>query len=175
MGLCSLPVIYLEINYGGCSEDNGDLLQNVPCMHRSSQLLTLQQATSYPRLHQRLLDTHGQAWVSLLWGHCSFWVLVYTMFCLYPPGVCFPPSCVSSGGSMLRLMLTSSKRVYAIRRSISSSVVPFSSCLQLFPAWGSFKLVSSSHHVAKDSYSDLNQFCMFISTFSLHKDQLSVV
>ena len=97
--------------------------------------LTLQQATSYPRLHRRLLDTHGQAWISLLWGHCSFfWVLVYTMFCLYPPRVCFPLSCVSSGGSMVRLMLTSSKRVYAIRRSISSSVVRFSSCFQLFPA-----------------------------------------
>ena len=33
---------------------------------------TLQQATANPRLHQRLLDTHGQVWVSLLWGHCSF-------------------------------------------------------------------------------------------------------
>ena len=33
---------------------------------------------------------------------------------------------------------------------ISSSVVPFSSCLQSFPASGSFqKWVSSSHHVAK--------------------------
>ena len=34
--------------------------------------LTLQQATSYPRLHRRLLDTHGQAWISLLCDHCSF-------------------------------------------------------------------------------------------------------
>ena len=25
-----------------------------------------------PHLRQRLLDTHGQVWVSLLWGHCSF-------------------------------------------------------------------------------------------------------
>ena len=33
---------------------------------------TLQQATSEPHLCQRLLDTHGQVWVSLLWGHCSF-------------------------------------------------------------------------------------------------------
>ena len=33
---------------------------------------TLQQATTDPRLHRRLLDTHGQVWVSLLWGHCSF-------------------------------------------------------------------------------------------------------
>ena len=32
---------------------------------------TLQQATADPHLHWRLLDTHGQVWVSLLWGHCS--------------------------------------------------------------------------------------------------------
>ena len=29
---------------------------------------SLQQATVNPCLHQRLLDTHGQFWVSLLWG-----------------------------------------------------------------------------------------------------------
>ena len=33
---------------------------------------TLQQATADPRLCQRLLGTHGQVWVSLVWGHCSF-------------------------------------------------------------------------------------------------------
>ena len=33
---------------------------------------TLQQATTNPHLHQGLLDTHGQVWVSLLWGHYSF-------------------------------------------------------------------------------------------------------
>ena len=33
---------------------------------------TLQQATADPRLRRRLLDTHRQVWVSLLWGHCSF-------------------------------------------------------------------------------------------------------
>ena len=40
------------------------LLHSVP--------LTLQQATADPRLHQSLLDTHGQVWVSLLCGRCSF-------------------------------------------------------------------------------------------------------
>ena len=33
---------------------------------------TLQQATTIPRLCQRLLNPHRQIWVSLLWGHCSF-------------------------------------------------------------------------------------------------------
>ena len=34
--------------------------------------LTLQQATFNPCLHWRLLDSHRQVWVSLLWGYCSF-------------------------------------------------------------------------------------------------------
>ena len=33
---------------------------------------TLQHAIADTCLHQRLLDTHGQVWVSLWWGHCSF-------------------------------------------------------------------------------------------------------
>ena len=33
---------------------------------------TLQQATIDLHLCWRLLDTHGQVWVSLLWGHCPF-------------------------------------------------------------------------------------------------------
>ena len=33
---------------------------------------TLQQTTADLCLCQRLLDTHRQVWVSLLWGHCSF-------------------------------------------------------------------------------------------------------
>ena len=72
---------------------------------------TLQQATAYPCLCWRLLYTHRQVWVSLLWGHCSS---------LLGPGVnkvlfvacksLFPQSHVSSGGSMVRIMVTSSKR-----------------------------------------------------------------
>ena len=34
--------------------------------------LTLRQATADPHLYRRLLDTHRQVGVSLLWGHCSF-------------------------------------------------------------------------------------------------------
>ena len=78
---------------------------------------TLQQATVNPHLRWRLLDTHGQVWVSLFWGHCSF---------LLDPGVqkvlfvlsksLFPQSCVSSGSSLVELVATSSKRVYAVPR-----------------------------------------------------------
>ena len=34
--------------------------------------LTLQQATADPGLCWRLMNTHSEVWVSLLWGHCSF-------------------------------------------------------------------------------------------------------
>ena len=44
------------------------------------------------------------------------WVLVYTRFCLCPGRVCFPVLC-KFWGSMVGLMVTSSKRVYAIPRS----------------------------------------------------------
>ena len=42
------------------------LLHSVP--------LTLQQATTDPAFCQRLLDTQGQVWASLLWGHFSFFL-----------------------------------------------------------------------------------------------------
>ena len=45
------------------------------------------------------------------------WVLVHTKFCLYPPRVRFPSPVLSSGGSMMGLMATSSKRAYAIPRA----------------------------------------------------------
>ena len=77
----------------------------------------------------------GQVWVSLLWGHCSFLLGPGAHKALFLPSKgLFPQSCVSSGGSMVGIMATSSKRAYAIPRSISSSVVPFSSCLQSFTA-----------------------------------------
>ena len=62
----------LRPNYGGGNEDNGDLLQKIPCTLLQSVPPTLQQATASPQLCQRLLDNHGQVWVSLLWGHCFF-------------------------------------------------------------------------------------------------------
>ena len=51
---------------------NGDLLQKDLCQHAVAprtvvvSALTLRQATVDPRLHQRLLDTHRQVWLSLL-------------------------------------------------------------------------------------------------------------
>ena len=50
--------------------------------------LTLHQATVEPCLHWRLLDTHRQVWVNLLWGHCSFLLGPYVHKVLFVPSVC---------------------------------------------------------------------------------------
>ena len=78
---------------------------------------TLHQVAVDPCLRWRLLDSHWQVWVSLLWGHCSF--LLHPgahRLWLCPPRVCFPvlgKSWRLYGG----LMVTSSKRAYATPRS----------------------------------------------------------
>jgi len=60
--------------------------------------LTLQQATANPCLWQRLLDTHGQVWVSFLWDHCFFLLDPGAYKVLFVPSKSlFPQSCVSSG------------------------------------------------------------------------------
>ena len=63
----------LRPNCGGGSEDNGSLLQKVPCTHCCTQCPQPWSRPLWPTgFSWRLLDTHGQVWVSLLWGHCSF-------------------------------------------------------------------------------------------------------
>ena len=58
---------------------------------------TLQQATADPRLCQKLLDTHQQVWVSLLWAQCSFHLGPGVHKVLFVPSkTLFPQSCVSS-------------------------------------------------------------------------------
>ena len=90
VGLCSLSVVHLRPNYGRGNEDNGDLLQKVPCMHSS---------TEYPQPCSRPLLIHtsaGDSWKSTgKSGSVSFgvttlfsfgvtapfsWVLVCTRF-----------------------------------------------------------------------------------------------
>ena len=108
----------LRPNCSGGNEDNGDLLQKVPCTHCYTQC---------PQLCNRPPPTHasaGDSWtltgksgsVSCRVTAPFSWVLVSTRFCLSPPRVYFQ-SCVSSGSSMAGLMVTSSKRAYAIPKS----------------------------------------------------------
>ena len=80
--------------------------------------LTLQQATFDAHLCWRLLHTHSQVSVSLLWGHCSF-VLgpnVNKVVSVSSKSL-FPPSCLCSGGFIVGSVMTSSKKAYAIPRS----------------------------------------------------------
>ena len=110
----------LRPNYGGGSEDNGDLLQKVPCRHCCMQCP--QTCSRPPPTHTSSRDAWTLAsLVSLLWGHCSF---------LLGPGAhkvlfmisksLFPQSCISSDSSIVGLMATFSKRAYAIPSSAAS-------------------------------------------------------
>ena len=75
----------------------------------------LQQATADPCLCWSLLDTYQQVWVSFLWDHCSFLLGPGAHKVLFvPTKSLFPQACLSSGGSMVGLMATSSKRAYAM-------------------------------------------------------------
>ena len=108
----------LRPNYGEVNEHNGDLLRKVPSMHCCTQC---------PQLCSRLLPTLAStrdSWTltgksgSVSCGVTApfSWVLVHTRFCLCPPRLCFPVLCKFwqlCGG----LMVTSSKRAYAIPRS----------------------------------------------------------
>ena len=85
----------LRLNYGGGIEDNGNLLQKVPCRHCCIQC---------PQPCSRPPPTHtctGDSWtltgksVSVSCGVIDpfSWVLICTRFCLCPPKVCFPVLC----------------------------------------------------------------------------------
>ena len=117
--LCCLPAVHLGPNYGGGNGENGDLLQKLPCMCCYAQCPQpcLQQATMDPCLCWRLLDTHRQVWVSLLWVHCSFLPGSGAQGSVCALQESVSQSCVSSGSSMVGWMVTSSKRAYAIPKS----------------------------------------------------------
>ena len=73
-----------------------------------------------PRLHQRPLDTRRQLWVSLFGGYCFFLLGpgVHMILFVFSKSL-FPQSCVNSDGSMLGLLVTSSKKAYATPRSVA--------------------------------------------------------
>ena len=83
--------------------------------------LITQQATVDPCLCWRLPDTHRAVWLSLLWGHCSFLLDPGVHKVLFVPSKSlFPQVCVSSGGSMVGIMVTSFRRAYVIPRFAAS-------------------------------------------------------
>ena len=108
----------LRPNYGEGNEDNGDLLQKVPCRHCYTQC---PQPCCRPPPTTPLLATTGHSWASLgqsLVGSLLLspgsWCTQGSVCALQEP---VSQSCVSSGSSVVGLMTTSSKRAYAIPRS----------------------------------------------------------
>ena len=87
----------LRQNYGRGNGGNDNLPQKLMPALLYSVPLTLPQATVNPRLCQRILDTHRQAWVSLFWEHCSFLLSPGAHKVLFVPSKSlFPQSCGSS-------------------------------------------------------------------------------
>ena len=107
----------LRPSYGGGHEDNGHFPQKVPCINCRTQCLQpcSRPLPTTPPLG--LFHTHRQVWVSHLWSQCSFLLGPGAHKVLFVPSKSlFPQSCVSSGGSVVGLTATSSKRAYAIPR-----------------------------------------------------------
>ena len=85
----------LRLNYGGGNEDNGDLLQKVPCTHCYTQCP--QPCSRPPPTHTSTRDSWtltGKS-VSIFCGVTApfSWVLLHTRFCLCPPRSVFPVLC----------------------------------------------------------------------------------
>ena len=86
----------LRPDYGEGNEDNGDLPPKASCCTGALSAPTLQQAAADPRLCWRLLDTHRQGWVRLLWGPCYFLLRPGAHKVLFVPSKSlFPQSWVS--------------------------------------------------------------------------------
>ena len=96
--------------------------------HAGTAALSASNPAAGHRRPTPLSETPGhswQVWVSLLRSHCSFLLGPGVHKVLFVPSKSlFPQSCVSSGGSMMGLMATSSTRAYAIPRSTVPRALP---------------------------------------------------
>ena len=108
----------LKPNYGGGNEDNGNHLQKV---HAHTGALTVPnpvvdhcQPTPLPETPGHSQTSLDQSLVGPLLLPPGCWC---TEVCFVPSKSLFPQACVSSGGSMVGLIVTSSKRAYATPRS----------------------------------------------------------
>ena len=118
MELCSLPAIYLGSDYSGYNEDNGDLPQKIPGKYCHS---LCPQSCGRPPLTQAFTRDFqtptGKSPVGSLFLTPGSWC---TKFCCALQES--TQSYISSGSSIVGLMTTSSKRIYAI--STPRSPVP---------------------------------------------------
>ena len=111
MELCSLPAIYLGPNYGGGNEENGDLSPKIPGRHCYS--LCSQPCSRPPLAHAFGRDFQtptGKSPVGSLFLAPESWCTRFC--CALQESISL--SYVSSGSSVVGLMVTSSKRTYAI-------------------------------------------------------------
>ena len=98
-GQVCVPFLLFDLspNYGGGNEDNGNLLQKVPCRH------CCMQCPQPWRRPSSIYAFAGDSWTltdksgSVSCGVTTpfSWVLVHERFCLCPPRVCFPVPCKS--------------------------------------------------------------------------------
>ena len=96
----------------------GGLYRASPSLAAKNVINLILVLTTDLSLLQRFLDTHGQVWGSLLWGHWSFLLGPESYkFLFVPYESLFPPSCESSYGSMVEWMATSFTRAYGIPKS----------------------------------------------------------
>ena len=113
-------LIDMRPNYGGCKEDNGDLLQKFPCLQCCTQCTQpcsrpLPTSTS-TRDSWTLTGKSGP--VSCGVTTPLSWVLVHTRFCLCPPRLCSPVLCEFWWlYGVMGLTANSSKRAYVTPRS----------------------------------------------------------
>ena len=111
-GCVPSPLFDRRPNYGGCNEDNGDLLPKVHCFFQCPQPCSRPPPTHAPTGDSwTLMASLGQSLVGSLLLSPESW---HTQVLFVSSMSLFPQSCLSSGGSMVGLMVTSSKRAYAI-------------------------------------------------------------
>ena len=116
--MCFLHAIYVRSNHSGGNEDNGEPLQR-----SHARTATLNAANPAAGHHQPmpLMETSGRSQASLGQSLVGSLLLLPGSWCirfyLCPLRVYFQ-SCVSSGSSMVGLMVTSSKRTYAISKCV---------------------------------------------------------
>ena len=105
---------YLGPKYGGGNEDNGDLPQRIPCMYCYSPCPNPAAGHHWP-MPTSETPRHPQASP----GQSPVWSLFFSPGCWCTRFCCalqesISQSCVSYGSSVVGLMVTSSKRTYAI-------------------------------------------------------------
>ena len=107
MGVTVFPPCYLpRTNYGGGNEDNGDLLQKVPCMHCYTQC-PQPCSRPLPATPGHFQAGLGQSFVRSLLLFSGSWCTQGSVCALQE---LISQTRVSSGGSIVGLMATFSKR-----------------------------------------------------------------